>query len=306
MTRYLVRRVLGFVPTFLAIIAISFVFIRFAPGSPFTSEKAIPLDVRAELRAQYGFDQPLPTQLGMYLKNLLLHGDLGRSTKYPARTVNQLLADGLPVTMSLGLVALLWALWLGVAAGIIGAVRQNTIWDHGAMAAAIVGISLPSFVLGPLLVFGIALNLLWLPAAGWGRFEHVVLPGITLGTVYAAYVARLTRGGMLEVVRQDFVRTAKAKGLPERLVIWRHMLKGGLLPLVTFLGPMVAHLLVGSVVVEKIFVTPGIGPYLVDATFNRDYFLVMGIVVVECSLVLVLNLLVDIAYGFMDPRVRYD
>jgi oligopeptide transport system permease protein len=174
------------------------------------------------------------------------------------------------------------------------------------MAGAMVGISLPTFVLGPLLILAFSLGLYWLPPAGWGGIRHVILPGLTLGSAYAAYIARLTRGGMLEVIRADFVRTARAKGLPEHVIVLRHTLRGGLLPVVTFLGPAIANIMVGSVVVEKIFATPGIGPYFVDAAFNRDYFLVMGIVVLYSVLLLVMNLLVDIAYGLMDPRVRYE
>jgi oligopeptide transport system permease protein len=292
------------IPTLLVIIVVSFLVIRLAPGSPFSSEKAIPVEVRADLEARYGFDQPLTAQLGRYLYNVL-HGDLGLSTKYPQRTVNEIIADGFPATLSLGCVALLWALLVGVSAGILGAVRQNSGWDYIAMTSALIGISVPAFVLGPVLILVFSLTWLLWPAAGWGTWQHLVLPAFTLGTVYAAYIARLTRGGMLEVVRADFVRTARAKGLREGFVIWRHMLKGGLLPVVTFLGPAVAHILVGSVVVEKIFNTPGIGPYFVDAAFNRDYFLVMGVVLLESCFLLVMNMLVDIAYGFLDPRIRY-
>jgi oligopeptide transport system permease protein len=258
-----------------------------------------------DLKAKYGFDRPLHEQLISYVGNLL-QGDLGLSTKYPQRTVNDLIADGLPATLLLGLCALVWALLLGIGAGIIGAIRQNTGWDYSFMTIAMVGISLPTFVLGPVLVLLFALTVYALPPAGWGGMRHVVLPALTLGTAYAAYIARLTRAGMLEVVRSDFVRTARAKGLSESTIVVRHMLRGGLLPVVTYLGPATAHLLVGSVVVEKIFATPGIGPYFVDAAFNRDYFVVMGIVVLESSFLLVMNLLVDLAYGFMDPRIRYD
>jgi oligopeptide transport system permease protein len=174
------------------------------------------------------------------------------------------------------------------------------------MTAAMVGISVPTFVLGPLLVLVFSLSLYWLPPTGWGSLRHVVLPALTLGTAYAAYIARLTRSGLLEVVNADFIRTARAKGLRESVIIWRHMLRGGLLPVVTFLGPGIANILTGSVVVEKIFATPGLGPYFVDAAFNRDYFLVMGIVVLYSVFLLTMNLLVDIAYGFLDPRIRYD
>ncbi len=304
MKAYVIRRLLELIPTALIIILGSFALVRLAPGSPFSSEKEIPPEVRRQLDAKYGFDKPLPEQFVRYLGNLLV-GDLGPSTKYPQRSVNEIIADGFPVSLTLAGVALVWSLLVGITAGIIGAVRQNTVWDHAAMAAALIGISIPSFVLGPLLVLLFSLRLHLLPPAGWGDLRHVILPGITLGTIYAASIARLTRGGMLEVVRSDFIRTARAKGLSERLVIWRHMLKGGLLPVVSYLGPAIASMLTGSVVVEKIFNVPGIGPYFVDAAFNRDYFLVMGIVVLYAFFLLLLNLVVDVIYGFLDPRIEY-
>lgn len=305
MFRFILRRLLEFIPTMFLIILGSFALIRLAPGSPFTSEREITPEVREALNAKYGFDKPLPMQFVNYLTNLM-KGDMGLSTKYPQRTVKGIIAAGFPATLALGGVAILWALLLGTTAGIIGAVRQNTVWDYSAMGVAMLGISLPSFVLGPLLALLFALTLHILPPAGWGSFRHVILPGITLGTIYAAYIARLTRGGMLEVIRSDFIRTAKAKGLRESVIIWRHMLRGGLLPVVTFMGPAIANMLVGSVVVEKIFSTPGIGPYFVDAALNRDYFLMMGIVVIYATFLLVMNLIVDILYGFMDPRIRYE
>jgi oligopeptide transport system permease protein len=305
MGRYFLRRLLQLVPTLFIIVSLSFFIIRLAPGSPFASERALPPEVVRDLEAKYGFDRPLLAQYGTYLSNLA-RLDLGMSTKYPQMSVSEIIGLGFPVTLQLAAVALAWALLIGVNAGIIGALRQNTGWDHGAMAIAMIGISLPTFVLGPLLILVFALTLYLFPPALWGTWKHIILPGITLGTVYAAYVARLTRGGMLEIVRSDFVRTARAKGLPELVITWRHMLKGGLLPVVTFLGPTVANMMVGSVVIEKIFATPGIGPYLVDAAFNRDYFLVMGIVVLFSVLLLTMNLLVDLAYGFLDPRIRYE
>ena len=302
MIRILLQRLLELIPTALVIVAASFALVRLAPGSPFSSEKEIPPEVRQKLEAKYGFDKPLPEQFIRYLGNLL-RGDLGLSTKYPQRTVNEIIANGFPVTLSLAAIALLWSLLVGITAGIIGAIRQNTVWDHVAMTAALVGISVPSFVLGPLLVLTVSLRLHLLPPAGWGDWQHVLLPGLTLGTIYAASIARLTRGGMLEVVRSDFIRTARAKGLSESLIVWRHMLRGGLLPVVSYLGPAVASMLTGSVVVEKIFNVPGIGPYFVDAAFNRDYFLVMGIVLLYAFFLLLMNLLVDVVYGFLDPRV---
>ena len=302
MIRILLQRLLELIPTALVIVAASFSLVRLAPGSPFSSEREIPPEVRQKLEAKYGFDKPLPEQFIRYLGNLL-RGDLGLSTKYPQRTVNEIIANGFPVTLSLAAIALLWSLLVGITAGIIGAIRQNTVWDHVAMTAALVGISVPSFVLGPLLVLTVSLRLHLLPPAGWGDWQHVVLPGLTLGTIYAASIARLTRGGMLEVVRSDFIRTARAKGLSESLIVWRHMLRGGLLPVVSYLGPAVASMLTGSVVVEKIFNVPGIGPYFVDAAFNRDYFLVMGIVLLYAFFLLLMNLIVDVVYGFLDPRV---
>jgi oligopeptide transport system permease protein len=305
MLSFVLRRLLGLFPTLIVIVIVSFLVIRLAPGSPFSTERGIPPEVMVELKAKYGFDRPMHEQLWRYLSGLA-HGDLGLSTKYPQRTVNEIIADGFPATLLLGSVALVWALLLGIGAGIIGAVRQNTAWDYSLMTLAMLGISVPTFVLGPLLVLMFSLTIYALPPAGWGELRHVLLPSLTLGAYYAAYLARLTRGGMLEVVHADYVRMARAKGLSEPVIVLRHMLRGGLLPVVTFLGPAVANLLVGSVVVEKIFATPGIGPYFVDAAFNRDYFLVMGIVVLYSAFLLLMNLLVDVAYGFMDPRIRYE
>jgi oligopeptide transport system permease protein len=305
MLGFVVRRLLGLVPTLLVIVVGSFLVVRLAPGSPFLSERGIPPEVLVELNAKYGFDLPLHEQLLRYLAGLL-RGDLGLSTKYPQRSVNEIIAAGFPATLQLASVALSWALLVGMVAGVIGAVRQNTRWDYGLMTLAMLGISMPTFVLGPLLVLVFSLTFYVLPPGGWGGLRHLVLPGITLGSYYAAYIARLTRAGMLEVVNAEYVRMARAKGLPEGLIIRRHMLRGGLMPVVTFLGPAVANMLVLSVVVEKIFATPGIGPYFVDAAFNRDYFLVMGIVVLYSVLLLVMNLVVDVVYGLLDPRIRYE
>lgn len=305
MPSFILRRLLGFVPTLLAILLGSFMLIRYAPGSPFDTERATSPEVRAVLEAKYGFDKPWPVQFVNYLANLS-RLDLGPSTKYPHRTVNEIIAAGFPVTLALAGVALSWSLALGITAGVIGAIRQNSWWDYSAMSLAMIGISIPSFVMGPLLALVFALKLHWLPAAGWGSIWHVIMPGLTLGTAYAAYIARLTRSGMLEVSRMDYIRTARAKGLRERVIVVRHMLKGGLLPVVSFLGPAIANMLVGSLVVERIFNTPGIGPYFVDSALNRDLFLLMGVIVIYATVLLTMNLIVDIVYAFLDPRIRYE
>lgn len=306
MFHFVLKRIVSSIVTLFIIIAASFFTIRLAPGSPFTSEKGIPREVLVNLQAKYGFDKPLTTQFFNYMKNMVTKADLGYSTKYTGRTVNEIIAITLPASLQLSFVAITWALIVGVLAGIIAAIRQNTAWDYSSMALAMIGISVPAFVMAPVLMLFFALGLNWLPAGGWGSWKHLILPGITLGTVYAAYIARLTRAGMLEVVRSDFIRTAKAKGLKESYIIWKHAMKGGLIPTITFLGPAIAQMMTGSVVVEKIFNTPGIGPYFVDAAVNRDYFLVMGIVVVYSSFLLLMNVVVDVMYGILDPRIRYE
>lgn len=305
MLYFVTKRLIGVVVTLLIIITVSFFIMRFAKGSPFSSDRGVPPEVMQALEAKYGFDKPLHQQYFQYLGNLA-KGDLGLSIKYSNRTVNEIIKISLPKTMQIGFLALLFALVLGLGAGMIAAVKQNTKWDYSVMSLAMFGISVPPLVSGPLLILIFALGLGWFPTSGWGSWKHLLLPSITLGSVYAAYIARLTRGGMLEVIRSNYIRTAHAKGLKEHVVVLKHALKGGILPVITFLGPAVAHIMVGSVVVEKIFNTPGMGPYFVDAAFNRDYFLLMGVVIVYSLFLLILNLLVDIAYGYIDPRIRFE
>lgn len=306
MGKFILRRLVGIFITFVVAVSVSFFIVRYAKGSPFSSERAVSPEVIKKLEERYGFDKPIPVQYFNYMKNMIFKFDLGLSTKYPDRSVNEIIGMSLPKTLLLGVFALTWALLVGLGAGIIGAVRQNTAWDFTAMSMAVIGISLPSFVLGPILALIFALHLLWFPVGGWGTFSHLVLPAITLGTLRAAYIARLSRSGMLEVVRSDFIRTARAKGLKESYIIWKHALRGGIIPVVSYLGPAIANIMVGSVVVEKIFNTPGLGPYFVDAAFNRDYFLVLGVVIVYSIFLLFLNLAVDIAYRVLDPRVSYN
>lgn len=303
--RFVLRRLLATIPTLWVILTITFFLIRLAPGGPFQSEREIPPEAREALNAKYGLDAPLLVQYGRYLGNVVRF-DFGPSYKFPSRTVREIIAGALPVSLELGAWAILLALTIGIPAGAVAAVKQNTPWDHLPMSLAMLGVSIPNFVLGPLLIFVFALTLRWLPPALWGGLDHKILPALTLSAIYIAYIARLTRGGMLEVTRQDFIRTARAKGLPESTIVVRHALRGGLLPVVSFLGPAVARAVTGSIVVEKIFAIPGIGQYFVNAAFNRDYTLVLGVVVFYAGLLIVFNMLVDVAYGILDPRVQLE
>lgn len=303
MTRFIFRRLLWMVPTLWVVATVTFFLMRVAPGGPFMSEKEIPPEIRQAIEARYGLDRPLGEQYLTFLGNTA-RLDFGPSYRNPSRTVREMIAAGFPVSLELGLEALLFALLVGIPAGVIAALRQNKAVDHAVMGTSLLGVSLPDFVLGPLLIFVFALNLAWLPPALWEGPAHRILPAITLGSVYVAYIARLTRSGMLEVVRQDWIRTARAKGLPESVVVVRHALKGALLPVVSFLGPAAARLVTGSIVVEKIFAIPGLGRYFVDGAFNRDYTLVMGVVLFYAALLILLNLVVDVMYSVLDPRVE--
>lgn len=303
--RFVARRLLALIPTLWAIVTITFFIIRLAPGGPFMSEREIPTEARQVLEAKYGLNEPLLTQYGRYLGNVV-RLDLGPSYKFPSRSVRDIVLEALPISLELGAWAMLLALVVGVPIGTLAALRQNTAWDYGSMSIAMLGVSIPNFVLGPLLVFVFALSLRWLPPASWGTPEQKILPVITLAAIYVAYIARLTRGGMLEVTRADFIRTARAKGLPEHTIVWRHALRGGLLPVVSFLGPALARAVTGSIVVEKIFAVPGVGQYFVNGAFNRDYTLVMGVVIFYAGILIVFNLLVDLMYAVLDPRVQLE
>ena len=306
MMRFVFRRLLGLVPALWLVATLVFFLIRLAPGGPFDTERAVPPEVMAALEAKYRLGDPLLEQYWRFMSDLVLRGDLGPCFKYPGRTVVEIIGLSLPVSMQLGFFAMILALLVGIPLGIIGAVRHNTWADTLAMAIAMVGISVPRFVLAPLLILLFSLTLYWLPVALWESPAHMILPVVAAGLPTAAYVARLTRAGMLDVLRADFIRTAHAKGLPPRTVIARHALKGGLLPVVTFLGPGFSGLLVGSLVVETIFNIPGMGRYFVEAALNRDYGLVMGVTLVYGTLLMTLNTLVDVAYAMLDPRVRLD
>ena len=303
MTAYLLRRALMTIPLLLTIVVVSFLFMRLAPGGPFDRDQALDPVVRANLESHYGLDQPLLTQLGLYLEGLL-RGDLGPSFKYSGYSVREILAQGAPVSFALGAAALLLSLMIGIPLGTLAALHHNGPGDRVASGLALVGICVPNFVLGPLLVLVFVFQLGWLPVGGWGTPAQVVLPAVTLGAIRAAYVARLTRTGMLDVLQQDFVRTARAKGLREWTVVSRHVLRIGLLPVVQYLGPAAASILVGSVVVERIFSVPGLGSFFINAALNRDYTLAMGSVLLYSVLLIALNLVVDLVAQRLDPRVR--
>jgi len=300
---YILRRLAGFLPVLFIIISLSFFMMRLAPGGPFDQERALPDQVRANIEARYHLDEPLWRQYLRYVGEVA-RGDLGPSFRYPDRSVNELLALGFPVSLTLGLCALGVALALGGTAGILSGLRRKAFVDYLTMTFALAGVSVPNFVLGPILMLVFALGLGWLPVAGWGTWRHLILPSVTLGTFYAAYVARLTRAGMLEVIGQDFIRTARAKGLREATVVLRHALPGAILPVITYLGPASAAILTGSVVVETIFSIPGIGRYFVGGALTRDYTMVLGTVVFYSVLLLVFNLVVDVLYAYLDPRVQ--
>ncbi len=303
MFTFILRRLLIMIPTLWAIATLTFFMMRAAPGGPFRAEREIPTAARAALAAKYGLDRPLGEQYVAYLRNVA-RLDFGPSYKYPGRQVSEIIRESFPVSVELGAWALLFAILVGVPIGVVSALRKNSALDFSAMAAALAGVSVPNFVLGPALVLGFALTLFVLPPALWEGPQSRILPALTLSTAYVAYVARLTRGGMLETLRQDYIRTARAKGLPEARVVGKHALKLGVLPVVTYLGPATARIVMGSLVVEKIFAVPGLGRHLVNAAFNRDYTLVLGVVLFYALFLMVLNLLVDVAYTRLDPRVE--
>ena len=304
MLRFAFYRLLQAIPVLLIVISLTFFLVHSAPGGPFSADKAVPPEVIKALEAQYNLDQPLWQQYVSYLGDIV-QGDFGPSFKYPGRDVSELIAAGLPATAELAFYAMLVALVIGVSAGVAAAMRPNTAQDYIPMSAAMIGICMPSFLLGPLLVLIFGIYLEWLPVSGWGDMPgDKILPAITLGTGYAAYIARLSRGGMLEVLSQDYIRTARAKGLSEPLVITKHALRGGLIPVVAFLGPAFAGLLGGSFVVETIFQIPGLGRFYVQAAFNRDYTMILGTTVFFATLIIVFNLLSDMLAIWLNPKLR--
>jgi oligopeptide transport system permease protein len=305
MWRVVGERLLWVVPTLFLIVAMAFVLMRLTPGGPFDAERALPPEIEANLRAAYGLDKPLHEQFISYVAGLA-RGDFGPSFKYKDFSVSELIAQGAPVSATIGGLALALAVVLGVFLGTIAALRQNSAVDSAVMGLSLAGTAVPSFVTAPILslVFGVALG--WLPVAGWGdgSLRNLVLPVIALALPQVATLARLTRASMIETLRANHVRTARAKGLSQRLIIWRHAMPAAMLPVVSYLGPAAAGLLTGSVVIETVFGLPGIGRYFVQGALNRDYTLVLGVVVLYACLLVLFNLIVDLAYGWLDPRIR--
>jgi oligopeptide transport system permease protein len=303
MIRFIARRLLQMIPVLWLVITITFVMVRLAPGGPFSTEKKIPEAILKKLEAHYGLDRPLMAQYFAYLGNVL-RGDLGPSFKYEGRSVNELIAAAFPISLELGCYALAVALVLGLSAGLLASLRPNSVTDYLPMSVAMLGICIPTFVMGPLLllVFGLMLN--WFNVSGWDVARDKVLPALTLGGYYAAYVARLTRGGVIEILSHDFIRTARAKGAGPARILFKHALKGGLLPVVSYLGPAVAGLLTGSFVVELIFQIPGLGRFFIQSAFNRDYTLVLGTVIFYATLIILFNLAVDVIQVWLNPKLR--
>ncbi len=304
MLSYIVKRIAGTLPTLFIIITIAFFMIRLAPGGPFDSERVVPAEIAANIERVYHLNDPLWQQYGYYLLNIL-KGDFGPSFKYQDYSVSELIAQGFPVSIQLGLLAIILALVIGVILGVIAALRQNGIVDYLVMALAMTGITIPNFVMAPILVLVFAVFLGWLPAGGWGDLKHMILPVIALSLPQIATVARMTRASLIETMNAPYIRTANAKGIPPGLILFRHASRATMLPILSWLGPATAAIITGSVVVEQIFGLPGIGRHFVNGALNRDYTLVMGVVIFYGVLIILMNLLVDLLYAWLDPRIRY-
>lgn len=305
MLRFVLRRLLIIIPMALIVVSITWGLIRLAPGNFYTAEKKLPAAIEKNIREKYCLDCPWYQQYGRMIWNVV-RGDFGTSLKYEGQTVNDILRRTVPVSATIGILAYLLALIIGLTFGTIAALKQNSGFDYGSMAISMLGISVPNFVLGPILVLIFSLWLYLLPPARWGGPLNLILPVVTLSAIYAAYIARLTRAGMLEVLRSDYIRTARAKGLSEWQVIFRHALRGGIMPVVSYTGPALASLLAGTVVIEKVFAMPGLGNVFIQSVLNRDEPLILGVVAFLSIIVMVFNLLVDISYAFLDPRIRYE
>ena len=304
MLRYVIRQILWMIPVLFFISVITFALAHAVPGGPFDREHVLPPEIIANLERYYGLDKPVWKQYADYIGGIVTRFDFGPVYSSRSRRVNDIFADHLPVSAQLGVVSLLISVGIGVPLGIIAALKQNTVWDYLGIAVAIFGVSVPGIVLGPLLILIFALTLGWLPVAGWGSPMHMIMPAFALGTAYSARIARLTRASMLQVIHEDYIRTARAKGLSERLVMVRHALKNAFIPVATILGPMFAALVTGTFVIEQIFAVPGMGRYFITSVTNRDYPVVMGTILLYAFFLVLANLAVDLTYAFLDPRIR--
>jgi oligopeptide transport system permease protein len=307
MLKFLLKRITGAVPTLLILITIAFFMIRVAPGGPFDSEKDLPPEIQKSIEAKYHLDEALYQQYFRYLSNIV-QGDFGPSFQYKDYTVTELIVAGFPVSLTIGGYALLFALIVGITLGTMAAVRQNSWIDYTLMSTAMTGISIPNFVVAPVLILYFAVYRDWFPAGGWGegQLHYLILPVLALSLRYIAYIARLMRGSMIEVLQSDYIRTAKAKGLSMSQTVLKHALKPALMPVVSYLGPAAAGIITGSVVIETIFGVPGLGRYFVQGALNRDYTLVMGVIIFIGVLIVLFNLIVDILYAFLDPKIRLE
>ena len=308
MIRFIIRRLISLIPTLFLIVTFSFFIMKVAPGGPFSAERNPPHEVLANINKVYHLDEPLPKQYVRYLGNML-RGDLGPSFRYKDYTVNDLIGNTMPNSLILGITALCSALVFGLLVGLVSAVKRNSIADYASMSIAVIGISVPLFVVGPLLMLLFAVKLKWLPTSGWitGRqgLKTLIMPALALSLPYFAYIARLSRASVLEVLRSDYIRTAYAKGLSYPVVLFKHALKGAMLPVISYLGPAFAGIITGSVVIEKIFLVPGLGTFFVQSALNRDYTLIMGTVVMYSIILILMNFVVDILYAVIDPRISY-
>lgn len=306
MFKFILKRLIEAIPTLLVLITVSFFLMRFAPGNPFSTERPLPPEVMANINAKYGLDKPVLVQYTTYLTNIL-QGDFGPSFKYQDYTVNELVYAALPVSAKVGFFAFVFTVIMGVGVGTIAALRQNTWVDYTIMSTAMLGVVMPSFVLAPVLIYIFSINLGWFPAGGWkdGGFQYLFLPMIGMSLLYVATFARITRGSMIETLNSNFIRTARAKGLSYRYIIFKHALKPALLPVVSYMGPAFVGIITGSVVIETIFGLPGIGKLFVNAAFNRDYSLVMGITILIGFLFILFNAIVDVLLAYIDPKIRY-
>ncbi|PSW21086.1 oligopeptide ABC transporter permease OppB [Photobacterium sanctipauli] len=306
MIKFIAKRIFEAIPTLLVLITISFFLMRFAPGNPFSSDRPLPPEVMANIEAKYGLDKPVFEQYTTYLGNIV-QGDFGPSFKYKDFTVNELVSKALPVSAKIGVFAFIFAVIMGVTVGTIAALKQNSWIDYCIMSTAMAGVVMPSFILAPVLIYIFSINLGWLPAGGWndGSLPYMLLPMMGMSLLYVATFARITRGSMIETLNSNFIRTARAKGLSYPYIVIKHALKPAMLPVVSYMGPAFVGIITGSVVIETIFGLPGIGKLFVNAAFNRDYSLVLGITILIGSLTIVFNAIVDIVLAYIDPKIRY-